>query len=138
MTPNNCPHCGAGPDTDMPERYWACGSGNLHPHPRQMSCYEREAEQLRARVLELEAVVGNPEALWTNYLRGVIRMPSGIGDVRALNARVRELEERIERLVEAGGLAVQHCAPNWLDSEARAACKARAVEALAATKEAKP
>lgn len=56
----------------------------------------------------------------------------------SLRARVRELEERVERLVEAGGLAVQFCAPRFGDDEARLAFKARAAEAWHAAKEAKP
>jgi hypothetical protein len=46
-------------------------------------------------VKELEAVANDPHALWANWLRGTVKLPAGIGDVR-------QYQERIQRLVEAG------------------------------------
>ena len=56
---------------------------------------KKENEALKQRIRELEAVVNDPEVLWTNWLRGTVKLPSGIGDVR-------QYQERIKRLEEAG------------------------------------
>jgi hypothetical protein len=56
---------------------------------------ERQIEFLQGRVKALEAVVNDPHALWANWLRGTVKLPAGIGDVR-------QYQERIQRLVEAG------------------------------------
>ena len=54
---------------------------------------ERDAAE--KRIKRLEAVVNDPHALWANWLRGDVKLPVGIGDVR-------EYQERIKRLEEAG------------------------------------
>ena len=54
---------------------------------------ERDAAE--KRVKQLEAVTNDPHALWVNWLRGDVKLPVGIGDVR-------QYEDRIKRLVEAG------------------------------------
>jgi hypothetical protein len=59
----------------------------------------KERDQLAARVKELEPfklVCENPAALWANWLRGTVALPAGIGDVRQEQARVRELEVKLE------------------------------------------
>lgn len=90
---------------------------------------ESEAPALRVRIRELESVVNDPEALWANWLRGTVKLPAGIGDVRAANDRVRELEARVERLVKAGDKAI-HEAANDRECDA--------LENWTAAKEAKP
>lgn len=60
--------------------------------------FELREGELRQRIKQLEAVVNDPEALWTNWLRGTVKLPSGIGDVR-------QYQERIKRLVDVLGKA---------------------------------
>ena len=62
---------------------------------------ERQIEFLNGRVKELEAVVNDPEALWANWLRETVKLPAGIGDVR-------QYQEHIQRLVEAGDRAIEN------------------------------
>ena len=62
---------------------------------------ERQIKFLQGRVKELDAVVNDPEALWANWLRGTVKLPAGIGDVR-------QYEERIQRLVENGDIAIEN------------------------------
>ena len=57
------------------------------------------------RIKRLEAVVNDPHALWTNWLRGDVKLPEGIGDVR-------QYQERIKRLEEAG-IELRECA-SWV------------------------
>lgn len=110
---DKCPFCG-----EVSEQYvcdsqkiFGCGSGFTEGVPAsegaEQSCLvQHENTTLRARVKELEAVVNDPEALWANWLRGTVKLPSGIGDVR----KIQELENqergplltKIQRLVEAG------------------------------------
>jgi len=54
---------------------------------------ERDAAE--KRIKRLEAVVNDPHALWANWLRGDVKLPEGIGDVR-------QYQDRIKRLHEAG------------------------------------
>ena len=55
--------------------------------------FELREGELRQRIKQLEAVVNDPEALWTNWLRGTVKLPSGIGDVRQYQAHIQRLEE---------------------------------------------
>ena len=108
--PDSCPKCGA---NRLPSDYsaaFACGTlvsskGNYH---HTITCHhfsefrkplDAERDALAARVKELEpyeAICKNPAALWTNWLRGTVALPAGIGDVRQEQARVRELEVKLE------------------------------------------
>lgn len=54
---------------------------------------ERELNAANQRIKQLEAVVNDPEALWANWLRGTVKLPSGIGDVRQYQDRIKRLEE---------------------------------------------
>jgi len=56
---------------------------------------ERELNAANERIKLLEAVTNDPHVLWVNWLRGSVTLPVGIGDVR-------EYQERIKRLEEAG------------------------------------
>ena len=58
-----------------------------------------EKAKLEERIKRLEAVTNDPHALWTNWLRGDVKLPVGIGDVR-------QYQERIKRLEEAGDEAI--------------------------------
>ena len=60
--------------------------------------FELREGELRQRIKQLEAVVNDPEALWTNWLRGTVKLPSGIGDVRQYQARIKRLEEAAEAI----------------------------------------
>ena len=60
---------------------------------------ERDAAE--KRVNRLEAVVNDPHALWANWLRGDVKLPAGIGDVRQYQDRIKRLEEAHSwRLIE--------------------------------------
>ena len=52
---------------------------------------ERDAAE--KRIKRLEAVTKDPHALWTNWLRGDVKLPEGIGDVRQYQDRIKRLEE---------------------------------------------
>lgn len=56
---------------------------------------QREVPKLVEQLAAHKAVVEDPVALWANWLRGTVQLPAGIGDVR-------QLEERVKRLEEAG------------------------------------
>ena len=60
---------------------------------------ERELNAANERIKRLEAVTNDPHALWTNWLRGDVKLPVGIGDVR-------QYQERIKRLEEGGDKAI--------------------------------
>ena len=68
---------------------------------------ERELNAANDRIRQLEAVVNDPESLWTNWLRGTVKLPSGIGDVR-------QYQERIKRLAEAGDKMASAWDKEWL------------------------
>ena len=61
----------------------------------QIRRLERQLNAANERIKRLEAVTNDPHALWTNWLRGDVKLPVGIGDVR-------QYQERIKRLEEAG------------------------------------
>lgn len=62
----------------------------------EMKKLERELYVANERIKELEAVVNNPNALWTNWLRGTVALPSGIGDVRQYQNKIKELTKRLD------------------------------------------
>ena len=65
---------------------------------------ERDAAE--KRIKRLEAVVNDPHALWANWLRGDVKLPVGIGDVREYQDRIQRLEEagdRLQMLIEEQG-----------------------------------
>ena len=99
-----CPKCGSSVSMyDTGGNPWyACGSTNS---VRSASCVDREpvATQLREaqqRIKRLEAVTNDPHALWTNWLRGDVKLPEGIGDVREYQDRIKRLEEALEGTVK--------------------------------------
>ena len=52
---------------------------------------ERDAAEKRIKLLE--AVTNDPHALWVNWLRGNVKLPVGIGDVRQYQDRIKRLED---------------------------------------------
>ena len=63
---------------------------------------ERELNAANDRIKRLEAVVNDPHALWTNWLRGDVKLPAGIGDVRQYQQRIKRLEEAGDALKASG------------------------------------
>lgn len=57
-----------------------------------------------------EAVCSDPEALWSNWLRGTVKLPSGIGDVRQYQERIKQLEEESESRWKLAESAIGSCA----------------------------
>ena len=92
---------------------------------------KKENEALKQRIRELESVVNDPEVLWTNWLRGTVKLPSGIGDVR-------QYQERIKRLEEAGDALYENSDLTRFDSLQAANRKLNAQEAWRKAKESKP
>lgn len=108
---SDCPGCGAarGPYANT----FLCGSKECKDGKvaRSTRCEHRERDDLRAqlhwlrvelnankeRVRELEAAINDPQALWANWLRGTVKLPAGIGDVRQYQERIHQLEDRIKR-----------------------------------------
>ena len=66
----------------------------------------RELNRLNDRIKRLEAVVNDPHALWTNWLRGDVKLPSGIGDVRQYQQRIKRLEEAGDYIVEENDIHI--------------------------------
>ena len=62
---------------------------------------ELELNAANDRIKRLEAVVNDPHALWTNWLRGDVKLPAGMGDVRQYQAHIKRLEDRIHRAAVA-------------------------------------
>jgi hypothetical protein len=77
---------------------------------------ERELNEANELIVRLRAVTNDPHALWVNWLRGGVTLPVGIGDVR-------EYQDRIERLEEAGDALCENSNPSRWDSPAEAARK---------------
>ena len=90
---------------------------------------ERDAAE--KRIKRLEAVVNDPHALWANWLRGDVKLPEGIGDVR-------QYQDRIKRLEEAGDDLYANCDPSRWDSTATTARKLSDQNAWRKAKESKP
>ena len=131
MTPETCPHCGAKKSSGG---FYACGSAVGAPY-RSVDCWVAEADNLRARVIDAERQLSDALARVAVLEEADRSNNASIGMFRA---RVRELEGRVARLVAAGDLAVQFCAPSWLDSDSKMDLKNRASHAWAKAKEAKP
>ena len=62
---------------------------------------ERELNAANERIKRLEAVTNDPHALWANWLRGIVALPVGIGDVRQYQDRIKRLEEAGDALLNA-------------------------------------
>jgi len=60
---------------------------------RAIERLEFELNAANDRIKRLEAVVNDPHALWTNWLRGDVKLPAGIGDVRQYQDHIKRLEE---------------------------------------------
>ena len=60
---------------------------------------ERELNAANDLIVRLQAITNDPHALWANWLRGDVKLPEGIGDVR-------QYQDRIKRLHEAGSEAI--------------------------------
>ena len=63
---------------------------------------ERELNAAKDLVVRLQAITNDPHALWANWLRGDVKLPEGISDVR-------QYQDRIKRLKEALDLVRPHC-----------------------------
>jgi hypothetical protein len=83
---------------------------------------ELELNVANDRIKQLELVINDPHALWLNWLRGTVTLPVGIGDVR-------QYQEHINRLEEAGDKLLPGAAAALMLSE---------IEAWRKAKEAKP
>lgn len=118
-TPKKCPKCGD-PLKDGWDNVYQCGSVFYTEGPMagrfegRQWCVKLQRDQLAERVRQLESVVTDPHALWSNWLRGDIQLPAGIGDIRecaekmkrfrsrwlALHKRMMEMENEAERASE--------------------------------------
>jgi hypothetical protein len=58
---------------------------------------EKELTECDDLIRRLEDVVYDPHALWTNWLRGDVKLPVGIGDVREAQDRIKHLQDIINR-----------------------------------------
>ena len=62
----------------------------------QLEC---ELNAANERIKRLEAVVNDPHALWANWLRGDVKLPAGIGDVRQYQERIKRLEDACDEAI---------------------------------------
>ena len=124
-TPEKCPQCGAGLAASEYAAAYRCGTlvsssgrfyhtGNCRSFSELRKPLDVERDQLAERVKRLESVVTDPHALWSNWLRGDIQLPAGIGDIRecsekmkrfrsrwlAAHQELRRTEDRVERAEE--------------------------------------
>jgi hypothetical protein len=60
---------------------------------------ERELNATNERIKRLQAVTNDPHALWSNWLRGSVTLPVGIGDVRQYQDRIKRLEEAGDAMI---------------------------------------
>lgn len=60
----------------------------------QRDVIQREVPRLVERVKRLESVVTDPHALWSNWLRGDIQLPAGIGDIRECAEKMKRFRSR--------------------------------------------
>ena len=74
------------------------------PDAGKMVELEKRNRELVERINQLESVVNDPHALWANWLRGTVKLPEAIGDVR-------QYKERIKRLKKAGDEVVYWFSP---------------------------
>jgi hypothetical protein len=58
---------------------------------------EAQNDAANDRIKRMEDVVNDPHALWINWLRGDVKLPKGIGDVRQYQDRIKRLEDRIHQ-----------------------------------------
>ena len=151
--PDTCPRCGRPFRALIPSVgiQFECATIALpvSGHAEGLPCVMRQRDQLAAelqtlrtanaalveRVHAAEAVLTDPHALWANWLRGAVRLPSGIGDIRECSEKMKRFrsrwiaahhelrkaedsieraEERVKRLEEVGDKMSAH-----IDGEAR-------------------
>jgi hypothetical protein len=62
---------------------------------------ERELNAANDLIVRLQAITNDPHALWANWLRGDVKLPEGISDVRQYQDRINRLEDRIHRAAMA-------------------------------------
>ena len=119
-----CPHCGAG--VFLQNRlsvefncFTVVSDGKTLIEGRQCLRVQRDGlvtevatlrtanKALVEQLAAYKAVVEDPAALWANWLRKTVKLPAGIGDVR-------QLEERVKRLEEAGNKLSAAFQKEWL------------------------
>jgi len=92
-----CPKCGSRSIGDRGLLYY-CGNKSTGVYETG-TCIKIQRDQLLERIKQLEAVVNDPHALWTNWLRGNVKLPKGIGDVRQYQERIKLMEEALSVVV---------------------------------------
>lgn len=110
-TPEKCPKCGANNGGDGWEFVYDCGSyfdDQESFNENKGECVLRQRDQLAAeleairaasaalveRVHAAEAVLTSPHALWSNWLRGTVKLPAGIGDIRECSEKMKRFRSR--------------------------------------------
>lgn len=110
-----CPFCTAEPKGDWGTSdtpWFTCGT-MIHRDRRSRAdqtdqCVEAELKlvtsklcdavaeiaSLKEQVTVLKAVAEDPHTLWTNWLRGTVKLPAGIGDIRQSEDRAKRFRER--------------------------------------------
>ena len=58
----------------------------------------QELNSANELIIRLQNVTNNPHALWVNWVRGDVKLPEGIGDVREHQDHIRRMDDRIKRL----------------------------------------
>ena len=69
---------------------------------------ERELNTANDLIVRLQAITNDPHALWANWLRGDVKPPEGIGDVRQYQDRIKRLEEAGDYLCAAAAFMGWH------------------------------
>jgi hypothetical protein len=92
---------------------------------------ERHLNGANDLIVRLQAITNDPHALWINWLRGSVGLPAGIGDVR-------QYQDRIKRLEEAGDALYENSNPTRWDSPTDTARKLTDQSNWNKAKEAKP
>ena len=80
------------------ERELKAANAEIEEKRKDVVWLATEKAKLEERIKRLEAVVNDPHALWTNWLRGDVKLPVGIGDVRQYQDCIKRLEEAGDKL----------------------------------------
>lgn len=109
--PETCPRCASQVRASIPDvgiQFECASIAYKSDHIAEaLPCVMRQRDQQKIEVARLilantalaerlkaaEAVLTDPQALWTNWLRGGVKLPAGIGDIRQLQERLKRLEE---------------------------------------------
>ena len=94
--------CKSSRDVQWSDPQWSRSGQTEVCRIREIMLLGRQLNAANERIKRLEAVTNDPHALWANWLRGSVALPVGIGDVREYQERIKRLEEAGDAMVNEG------------------------------------